>query len=270
MKTSIEIITPEMAESMLAMNTINRHRSDKIVSRLAETINRGDWLTTHQGIAIAEDGTLLDGQHRLAAIIRAGRAVRMLVFRGCDRDTFAVLDQGKKRSAADALHISPTKAAVLRWAFAFTHDEAVISHQRNASIADIERAGAWFGPLFDRVMATTSTTVKVRTQAPVVFAIATRVGMGQGAMVLPAWKAYVLMDVHDIPVSVASFMKRLDTGRTSYRNDAVKLAVEAFYAFDPGRFSVRLGSLKSEEYGIEKIRAEVNKIRGRHEQSAAA
>ncbi len=60
-------------------------------------------LTTHQGVAFAKDGRLIDGQHRLKAIVLAGVAVRLLVIPNCDPDTFAVLDNGYKRQAAQLL-----------------------------------------------------------------------------------------------------------------------------------------------------------------------
>ena len=31
----------------------------------------GQWASTHQGIAFADDDTLIDGQHRLLAIVKA-------------------------------------------------------------------------------------------------------------------------------------------------------------------------------------------------------
>ncbi len=42
-------------------------------------MREGHWDTTHQGIAIASDGTLVDGQHRLLAIVESGVTVRMNV-----------------------------------------------------------------------------------------------------------------------------------------------------------------------------------------------
>jgi hypothetical protein len=49
---------------------------------------------------------VIDGRHRLNAIIASGRTVRMAVVRGVSKDAFKTLDTGKKRSMSDLLTIS--------------------------------------------------------------------------------------------------------------------------------------------------------------------
>ncbi|MFF7414870.1 MULTISPECIES: hypothetical protein [Streptomyces] len=96
-------VTPEIAATFLSRDSVNRRLDMGQVRALAETILRGEWKLTHQGIAFDETGALLDGQHRLHAIIEANAPVEMLVFDGVARDVFPVLDTGKRRSAADTL-----------------------------------------------------------------------------------------------------------------------------------------------------------------------
>ncbi|GGQ53922.1 hypothetical protein GCM10010195_06630 [Kitasatospora griseola] len=76
---------------------------------MAAAIIRGEWKLTHQGIAFDENGALVDGQHRLHAIIEANVSVKMLVVYGLSEDVFPVLDSGKSRSAADALLLTGAK-----------------------------------------------------------------------------------------------------------------------------------------------------------------
>ena len=64
-------VTPEIAKRWLEQNRGNRSINQKQVDTIAKDILAGDFDTTHQGIAIATDGTLLDGQHRLLAIVKA-------------------------------------------------------------------------------------------------------------------------------------------------------------------------------------------------------
>ena len=52
------------------------------------------WKRTHQGIAIAPDGTVLDGQHRLFAVQRSGCTVPMNVSYDYDQEIFTLLDCG--------------------------------------------------------------------------------------------------------------------------------------------------------------------------------
>lgn len=69
---------------------------------------------THQGIAFDLNSELLDGQHRLAAIVRAKQSVTLMVTYNADRDTYTVLDQGQRRSASDAIHRSRHVVSVMR------------------------------------------------------------------------------------------------------------------------------------------------------------
>ena len=70
-------------------------------------------MVTHQGIAFDVDGVLVDGQHRLAAIIEADRPVEMTVFTEVGEGTFDVLDTGKRRNAADVLAIEGEKSSTM-------------------------------------------------------------------------------------------------------------------------------------------------------------
>ncbi len=63
MKTAIETITPEIAKALLVGNYCNRAIRKSRVEQLTNDIKVGRWQVTHQGIAIAENGRLLDGQH---------------------------------------------------------------------------------------------------------------------------------------------------------------------------------------------------------------
>lgn len=96
-------ITPEMAEVILAeCNRGNRPFKNKRF-RYAEDMTAGLWKLTSQGISFARDGTLNNGQNRLAAIVISGRAQKFLVTWGEHRDVFDVLDTGTGRGGTDTL-----------------------------------------------------------------------------------------------------------------------------------------------------------------------
>ncbi|MFE1010030.1 hypothetical protein ACFW4M_01835 [Streptomyces sp. NPDC058794] len=99
-------VTPELAAEWLTRNTNNRPLSKATVQQLAARIQRGEWQLTHQGIAFDEDGVLIDGQHRLAAVVRAGLTVPMTVAHGVPRTAFTVMDTGRKRTGRDALALA--------------------------------------------------------------------------------------------------------------------------------------------------------------------
>ncbi|MEV6744249.1 hypothetical protein AB0N21_07565 [Streptomyces sp. NPDC051080] len=99
-------VTPEMSEILLSRTVVNRRLDWGQVDFLADSIIRGEWQLTHQGIALdgpLDTGCLLDGQHRLNAIIKAGIPVWIYVFEGLPRTAFPVLDTGKRRSGVDTL-----------------------------------------------------------------------------------------------------------------------------------------------------------------------
>ena len=96
-------ITPEAAKDYLERNTHNRPVNKEHVRALAKAIREGRWQTTHQGIAFSEDLVLLDGQHRLLAIIEANMTVRMQVTMGLAKDALFGIDQNKVRTVAQNL-----------------------------------------------------------------------------------------------------------------------------------------------------------------------
>lgn len=63
-------ITPELARQLLSNNKINRKIKPTIVERYAEQMEAGEWKFTGDTIKVDGEGMLLDGQHRLLAIIK--------------------------------------------------------------------------------------------------------------------------------------------------------------------------------------------------------
>lgn len=120
MKLEIVTMTPEWAFQILEkQNTKNRHMRPSVVRRYARAIEAGQWKLTQQGVAIGSNGVLLDGQHRLAAVVDAGQPVEIALATDCDPSIFTVLDTGCTRMAADVLQMggvgnSTTVAAGLK------------------------------------------------------------------------------------------------------------------------------------------------------------
>lgn len=106
MRTEVIDISPVQAQYWLGKNKSNRPVRRNMVQKYAEDMVNGAWRVTHQGIAIDHSGAVLDGQHRLLAIVQAKVAVRMLVATECDGATFGVVDNGSVRSRADVLSLA--------------------------------------------------------------------------------------------------------------------------------------------------------------------
>lgn len=107
-ETKLMTVTPEMAAKWLELNKGNRDVRPALVKMLTAEITNNRWQVTHQGIAFDEFGELLDGQHRLHAIVRADAAVPMYVSYGAPRASFAVVDGGANRSFRDRTMVAGT------------------------------------------------------------------------------------------------------------------------------------------------------------------
>ena len=121
---TVEVVKPATAEDWLGKNQSNRAVRDRVVAAYARDMAAGNWRITGEGIKFATSGRLLDGQHRLHAVVRADVAVPMLVVRGVPEDAQEVMDSGAGRTAGDALRLRgeanySTLAAAARLAIAY-------------------------------------------------------------------------------------------------------------------------------------------------------
>lgn len=124
MEMKIEVVTPEKAADYLTKNTSNRPLSNRHVQKLSTAMANGEWVLNGESVKFNGDGSLIDGQHRLAAIVRANKSIRTYVVRGLDSGTYDTIDQGRARSLADVLARCGEKhytglASGLRWYLAF-------------------------------------------------------------------------------------------------------------------------------------------------------
>jgi len=95
-------IGPEQAATLLKLNHNNRLLNMTTVIRYASDMSTGRWRNV--GDPIRFNGTdLLDGQHRLSAIVMSGVTLEMYVIDGLTQDDMAVIDTGKPRTLGDTL-----------------------------------------------------------------------------------------------------------------------------------------------------------------------
>lgn len=104
-------VTPEIAARWLKRNTRNRKLRIGTVARYARDMAAGKWQLEGSPIKFAPDGTLLDGQHRLAAVIESGATILTAVAFGIDPAAQDVMDNGRARTTADQLAIAGEKNA---------------------------------------------------------------------------------------------------------------------------------------------------------------
>lgn len=101
----VETITPEYAAYLLeeASGFVNRNvRQDK-VARYATDMRLNRWRLTGEAIKLSPDGTLIDGQHRLLACVKAGVQFTTVVVYNVGEDAVPVFDTGVARRPSDVL-----------------------------------------------------------------------------------------------------------------------------------------------------------------------
>ncbi len=95
----IETIDPPLAGRYLEYNVGNRRLSHAHVEAIARDLTQDRWMFNAQPICFADNGRLLNGQHRLRAVIRAGRSIEVPVVRGLAEAAYATYDCHAKRRA---------------------------------------------------------------------------------------------------------------------------------------------------------------------------
>ena len=141
-------ITPDLAAEFLGKNIdINRSARASKVAQFSRDMKAGKWRLTHQAIAFDWNDQLIDGQHRLKAIVKAGIPIKLWVFKNLDPSSFTVIDSGCARSASDFLKRhgfknTSTVAAGIRLAIRYKrrfHTSKLHSKVYSLSHSEIER-----------------------------------------------------------------------------------------------------------------------------------
>lgn len=124
-RMEVIVITPAIALQFLEHNRGNRSLNKKRVANYAREIAAGAWMMNGENIKFARSGRLLDGQHRLHAVVLSQMPIVSWVAYGLDEDAFATIDINQNRSGADTLTSMGEKnaralsaALALVWAYA--------------------------------------------------------------------------------------------------------------------------------------------------------
>ena len=230
MKYELRTVTPDHAGKLLELNTDNRTLTQSWVDTLAGAITRGEWLCTHQGIAISKDNVILDGQHRLWAIVQAGISVPLMVATNVDKETFALLDIGKKRTMHDILRYNKKDletSTALFWLndskrttptptqLSFVHEEFKNEIEELRNRCAINKAV--FGSAVARAVCAVRAKMNLKDYAFNIYD-----GLNRN---MPG----------GLPPIAQSFFKQVMDGRT--KTDRAEIAARMWYVTDPARAS---------------------------------
>lgn len=97
-----EDVNPKIAERWLDTNHDNRSISNRRVEQYAKVMRDGGWHLNGETIKFDTSGNLIDGQHRLWAVMQSAITVRMSVARNVAPEANKTIDRGRPRSIAEA------------------------------------------------------------------------------------------------------------------------------------------------------------------------
>lgn len=101
----METITPSIAKELMTLNKCNRPLNKKTVSWYANQMRKGQWTISGQTISISDKNVILDGQHRLAAIIESGISINFLIAYNVPQESFVNYDNMKSRGMSDVFAV---------------------------------------------------------------------------------------------------------------------------------------------------------------------
>jgi hypothetical protein len=240
MKPELIMMSPEEAKALLANNTENRKVRPGYVSYLCDQITSGLWMTTTDCIGIRDDGVVVNGQHRLMAIARSGRAVPVLFVKGISKSAYIVTDRGVGRSVAD---VSGIDLALVSDANLIAR---ILDMRAGARVSehDAIAIAAWWRPAH-LALSGLHGRVEKRLRS-----VAVRVGFGArwAEAQLPADRKYIESQYRAFMTSETSAMSRAtarlwqrvfqDGLSRGDRDTRQKAAAYVFHLLDPARADV--------------------------------
>lgn len=207
-------VTPSLAAEWLEKhNNGNRPIRPGVVKKYVAMMQAGQWSLSPDGIIFGDGGRLIQGQHRLTAIVRSGVTCEMLVTTGVSNDVFKVLDRGAPRTVADVLGVNKRLAEIARLA-------AVIKignkHSSPVTDFDVEEMADLLGEAFDTLMGCCSPTAKIFSSAPFRLAACLRLMFANDAekdYILSTYRGLVLGKISELPPIAQSLAGRVVAGR---------------------------------------------------------
>lgn len=251
------IVTPALAEHWLKSNTRNRKCRKSRVRAYARDMSAGRWLFSTQGITFGSDGSLIDGQHRLSAVIDAGVSVTMIVWFNVPPTARSVIDIGAPRSFADIAELTTQQAAVTASVL------RGLSDGKGFTMAERTAFYRRFCEQIDGTISRFSTARKGITQATVLGAIA-RASLHMSAGDIDQFCAVLQSGIPtDDPrdLTIIRLRDRLlqgipSTGGSSVLRDVYAITASALRSFRDGRAISKLNPVSTDPFPLPEIAAE--------------
>jgi len=98
-------IDATIASKLLATNKHNRLLNEVKINTYSNDMINGKWELNGEPLIIDSNGELIDGMHRVSAIIKSNVSCSFVIISGVDPKSRQTIDTGKSRNLSDALKI---------------------------------------------------------------------------------------------------------------------------------------------------------------------
>lgn len=253
MYTDIVVVTPHMAKQMLLQNYhSNRNISPSKVKLYTNIIKAGQWQLTHQGLAFASDGQLIDGQHRLLAVIETNTDVPFMITYNVPVETFKCIDNGWNRTISARSGLRPHVASICSM-----FHMAITPTSTAVQADDVLKIYSVFGEAIDQVY--TGVTRARFSVAPIQAAVALHVYEGND-YALEQYRAVLSLDVAKFKPATAGFFKRVSNITiTSSPSDRIEGLTRAYKALKRENANLSNTGFKDIGAAIDAMRKRIRK-----------
>ena len=254
-RCSVETFTPQKADEWLQKrNTRNRAVRKSHVTFLAGVMRRGEFALTPECMMVSPGGRLLNGQHRLYAVIESGATVQFLVFWDVEEALYEKIDQGTRRRFDDLFQTER------RMQEAITAISRL--HRGNSIAPDQVRPYLYrFGPAVNELIAACGKTAKGRSSAPIKAGIAIAMAKfpEKWSEIACLYRSFVLLEFDSLPPSVLGLIRQVDNGNANVSRTNETIA-RAFRAFDPSKWG--LSKIQINDGHVSDIKAVLDDLMG--------
>lgn len=253
LNSEILIVSPSFAKGLLSNNFGNRLIRKSHVKTLAQAIKKGAWKLSPQGVVIHKSsGRLLDGQHRLHAVVESGMDVPMFFIYTDDEEIFKVLDQGVKRSMSDIFSVDSRVMDTVNFCTRVALDarSTVAPHQveplLNSSVGKLASELVEFCPIVRKGFST----------APFKGAVVVSTVFGADKdYTFSMYKDFVNFNVDNLPPVGKAFLRQINAGSISFSKGQTDNAafMKFLKVFDPKNKDLNVIRLSSGSNAVSSI-----------------
>jgi hypothetical protein len=251
---TLELISPDVAKQYLERNKNNRSITKERVLGLTRDIQSGAFVVTHQCIAFNANGELIDGQHRLSAVVASKMTVQMYVARYERTETAMALpfDNGLTRKHYDILDItrkqSELASAVLR----------IKGGPKTFTPADVQACIDTHKDRFNAILACSHNTAKHRSSAGAKAAIALLLRKYPDAAdeIVDQYVKFLNFNLDGMWPSAAACVRALENIRATGGSGVQRMvSVRVWYAFHPENKQLKLIRILDESAIVAEMQA---------------